>query len=220
MASVSCTTCNDNGWLKAKAGIIRCQCKAEEDALHLREILWRICDLPEGLRSLSLSEFDVTQRGNRKSRDAVVSFLNGSLGTPWLLIQGGFETGKTHLAACVVNGTIEQGKYALYRYVPKLLQRLKDSFGGNYAEEYSQLEEPDVLVLDDLGVEQWSDWAIETLTILFEHYYEERKQLVVMSNLDLGEWPARVGRIRRRLEDPERCTIIVNDAPRFRGGRQ
>ncbi|GEM_PF-4795670 len=181
-------------------------------------MLWRISELPEPLRDASLKAFDVRHRGNRIVRDAVVGFLSGSMTTPWLAIVGGFETGKSYLAGCVVRGSVEQGHYALYRYVPNMLRRIKEGFSnGTSAEEYRRLEEPEVLVLDDFGTEEWSPWVVETLSELFEHRYERDKRTFVTTNLSLEKWPEQIGRIKRRIEDSAKCTIVVNNAPRYRG---
>lgn len=212
----NCPVCKDNGWLLDGRNAIRCQCQAEADAERIKAVNWNISGLPEPLRQNSLKAYDVRLAGDRKARDAAAAFIAGTLPTPWLYLEGGFETGKTYLASCIVRGCIERGQYALYCYVPKMLQRLRDALnGGNYGEQYSLLEKPDVLILDDLGTEKWTDWAVEVLTVLFEDYYENRKRLVITSNVDIGLWPKEVGRIRRRIEDSDRCTALVNNSPRY-----
>lgn len=84
-----------------------------------------------------------------------------------LLFCGSYGIGKSHLAKSITDGVIEKGYSAIFISVPKLLSKFRSSY--NKESEISEgqmieaLNHTDVLVLDDLGAEKSSEWAIEKL---------------------------------------------------------
>lgn len=91
-----------------------------------------------------------------------------------LVFHGGYGIGKSHLAKSITDKIMEKecdetgGKYsAIYISVPKLLRKIRSTYnqGSDVTEEQilNVLETTDLLVLDDLGAENNSDWTEERL---------------------------------------------------------
>jgi DNA replication protein DnaC len=121
--------------------------------------------------------------------------------TGWLLLEGGYGTGKTHLAAAIANARLQQGESVLFKTAPDLLDYLKQSFspasGVNYDEAFEQMRKAPLLVLD-LGAEKQSEWAAEKLYQLFNDRYHLSLPTVITTNRN----PAQLeGRLRSRLLD-------------------
>jgi DNA replication protein DnaC len=101
-----------------------------------------------------------------------------------LVLAGDVGTGKTHLAAAVVVNAKLSGRSALFWSVPSLLAALR-SFGadGKYKRTLSAACRCDVLVLDDLGVENVTDWAGEQLYIIVNERYANSRQTIITTNI-------------------------------------
>ena len=134
----------------------------------------------------------------------------------WLVIQGGFGCGKTHLAAAIANFAVAMGVPTLFLTVPDLLDALRfsyDSADTTFEERFDEIRNAQLLVLDDFGTQNATAWAQEKLFQIINYRYINRMPLVVTTNLDMDEIEAR---IRSRLADPELVGLIRIAAPDFR----
>jgi DNA replication protein DnaC len=120
----------------------------------------------------------------------------------WLLLQGGYGTGKTHLALAIANRRLEQSEPVLFITVPDLLDHLRSAFGPSsevgYDERFEQLRTAPLLILDDLGAESQTPWALEKLYQLISHRHAAKLPTVVTTNRDPETLDPR---IRSRLTD-------------------
>ena len=134
----------------------------------------------------------------------------------WLLFSGGFGCGKTHLAAAIANYAVGMGVPTLFLTVPDLLDTLRfsyDSEDTSFEERFEQIRSASLLVLDDFGTQNATEWAQEKLFQIINFRYINRLPLVVTTNLALDQLEAR---IRSRLQDPELVSIVRMQAPDFR----
>jgi DNA replication protein DnaC len=139
------------------------------------------------------------------------SALNG-----WLLLQGGYGSGKTHLAAAIANFAVGMGVPTLFLTVPDLLDTLRfayDSIDTTFEERFEQIRNAELLVLDDFGTQNATGWAQEKLFQIINYRYINKLSLVVTTNLALDEIEAR---IRSRLQDPELVTAVRISSPDYR----
>jgi DNA replication protein DnaC len=134
----------------------------------------------------------------------------------WLLLEGGYGTGKTHLAAAVGNARVEHGDVVLFITSPDLLDHLRgsyDSQGESYDETFERIKTCDLLILDDLGAENPSAWAREKLFQLLNYRYIYARPTVITTNNPLEQLDPR---IRSRLLDETRTHRCRLTAPDFR----
>ncbi len=139
----------------------------------------------------------------------------GSL-TGWMLLQGGFGCGKTHLAAAIANFVVGMGVPTLFLTVPDLLDTLRfsyDSEDTTFEQRFDEIRNAPLLVLDDFGTQNATAWAQEKLFQIVNYRYINKLPLVVTTNLDLDEIEAR---IRSRLADPELVSSVRIVAPDYR----
>lgn len=139
----------------------------------------------------------------------------------WLLLEGSYGCGKTHLAAAVGHQRLLQGDTVLFITTPDLLDHLRSTFSPRsettYDELFDRVRETDLLILDDLGVENPSEWAKEKLFQLINHRYSRRMSTIVTTNSDIDGLDPR---LRSRLLDIEITHIIKIVAPDYRSRRQ
>ena len=135
----------------------------------------------------------------------------------WLLLIGGYGCGKTHLAAAIANQALERGITPLFVTVPDLLDHLRATFAPNslegYSERFQRVRNARLLILDDLGTENASPWALEKLFQLLNYRYMNRLPTVITTNQELEHIHPR---LRSRLADPELVEIVTILAPDYR----
>lgn len=132
-------------------------------------------------------------------------------------------TGKTFLTAIIAQEYLKRGRSVIFSDVPYLLNKMRASFSEksevDIDEMMKTLEEADVLVLDDIGTEVSTEWAVERLFLIINSRYLEGKQTLVTSNYSLSELAERLNapkggkggvtgnRIASRLR--EMCSLAV-----------
>lgn len=141
-----------------------------------------------------------------------------------LVLAGTRGTGKTHLAAAMVNEQLASGKVALFVSAPELWDDLRESTNsGKGFETMGAVKSVDFLVIDDLGIERGTDWVGERLYMIIDKRYKEKLQTVITTNAmtpsELAELLGERGdRIVSRLREMGRwCTIRGKD---YRGRRR
>ncbi len=135
----------------------------------------------------------------------------------WLLLEGPFGCGKTHLAAAVGHARLRRGEAVLFVTVPDLLDHLRSTYGPSsevgYDELFDRVRSIKLLILDDLGAENSSPWAQEKLFQLFNHRYTRRLPTVITTNVDLSGLDPR---LHSRLLDSSLVHRAKITAPDYR----
>lgn len=107
-----------------------------------------------------------------------------------LYIEGTNGTGKTHLAAAIALQLIHEGVPVICKTSSDLLLDVKKSFDGGGVRESDVLDiykRVDLLIIDDLGKEQCSDWSMSTLYSILNDRYEDMKPTIVTTNYNADD---------------------------------
>jgi DNA replication protein DnaC len=137
----------------------------------------------------------------------------------WLVLLGRYGCGKTHLAAAIANEVIDRGQGVLFVVVPDLLDHLRATYSPSspvsYDERFEEVRNAPLLILDDLGTQSSTSWALEKLFQIFNYRYNGRLPTVITSNQSLDEIDPR---IRSRMVDPDLSDIVIIQSLDFRAG--
>ena len=69
---------------------------------------------------------------------------------------------------------------------PTILNRMTGLFGSEHADFLASLNAYDLLILDDLGAERGTEYALEQVFAVIDARYRSRKPLIVTTNLTLN----------------------------------
>lgn len=199
-----------------------CECRQSQVNLQARERLFALSQLNE-LSHLTFDNFQTRGRVGLWPQQAesleqaynhaqqYAASLKG-----WLLFQGGYGCGKTHLAAAIANYAVSLGVPTLFITVPDMLDSLRFAYNSSettFEQRFDEIRQAEFLVLDDFGTQNATDWAEEKLFQIVNYRYINRLPMVITTNLldqDIGE------RINSRLNDPELVTRVKILAPDYR----
>jgi DNA replication protein DnaC len=202
-----------------------CVCRSGEVAKNARQRLYEMSNL-DRLSHLTLENFSTS--GNPKAEfiapqevaslheavNASEEFANRLQG--WLLLEGAYGCGKTHLAAAIANAAVHRGIPTLFITVPDLLDSLRFAFGNpetTFEARFEEIRNADLLVMDDFGTQNATAWAQEKLFQIINYRYINKLPTVITTNLILDEIESR---IRSRLQDADFVQHIRISAPDYR----
>lgn len=99
-----------------------------------------------------------------------------------LIIYGNIGYEKTYFGACIANKMIENNKIVLMEKSSSIIDKIKESFNKDGLSETQIIElysNVDMLIIDDLGNENLSKWALEKLYKIISNRYDNELPIVI-----------------------------------------
>ena len=167
--------------------------------------------IPERFHERTLETFVVENTGQRRALDFALDYTADmektlKAGRSAVFI-GKPGTGKTHLAIGIGRKAMELQKAdVLFITVMRAIRSIKDTWAKGSEQSESQaiaaLVAPDLLILDEVGVQYGSDFEKNMLFDVLNDRYEKRRPTIFLSNLDKTEVTAYLGeRVMDRLRE-------------------
>lgn len=103
-----------------------------------------------------------------------------------LLFYGGVGTGKTYAAACIANYLLERRRPVVMTSFVKLLESMQ-GFREDDSVLLTRLNRAKLLIIDDLGAERSTDFALEKVYNIVDGRYRARLPIILTTNLSMEE---------------------------------
>jgi DNA replication protein DnaC len=186
--AASCPLCGGSGWKDVISGedrrVTRCDCFLETQAKHLLES----ADIPVRYFDCDFSTYQTNVNdGLATARIKVETWAaQYPLDSNGLLLIGPSGVGKTHLAVAALKHLASKGFHCLFCDYRELLKQIQNSY--NPSVQATELEllrpvfETEVVLLDDLGAVKPSEWVWDTVSIILNTRYNEKRTTLITSN--------------------------------------
>ncbi len=222
-----CPLCDDTGWKPAgdnSGRVVRCDCWRE----NLGRQRLDSANIPKRYQHCTLHNFtaynESLDRAVAQAKRVADAFPDVTRG---LFLEGQPGVGKTHLAVAVLKQAIQTtGARGLFYDTRDLLRVIRSTYDPSTRTTELEILRPvmtaELLVLDDLGAEKTSEWVDETMNLIVNTRYNERRLTIFTSNYpdipddtDPQSLLFRIGaRMRSRLH--EMCEFVILDAADYR----
>lgn len=198
---------------KKMAMPIMCKCKKEEEQRYEQgkseakrieriDYLKRTSMIDERYKSSSFDDIEETPDNRRPLKICkryVEKFDELFERNQGLLLYGDKGTGKTLFSCCIANELLNRGTSVLEASVPKLIRSMESTAGER--KYYDKASSARLLILDDLGAERDTSYALETVYNIVDSRYVSNKPMIVTTNLSLEQM---------KKEQNEKCGRIYD----------
>lgn len=182
--------------------IFPCLCKCESEALEMAEHkrkheddMRRIQSLKSNsliesrFKDVKLSSFIKTNESQKLYfiiKKYVDDFNEMYKKNQGLIFWGPVGTGKSYAAACIANELLEKMNTVIMTSFVKILQDIQ-KVQMNEAEYMTKLNDVKLLIIDDLGTERNTDYALEKVYNIVDSRYRSGKPLILTTNMSISE---------------------------------
>ncbi|MCS4310235.1 DNA replication protein DnaC [Pseudomonas sp. BIGb0381] len=197
--------------------------RSKASGIHRERVLnERLLDagIPARFTACTLSNWSADAPAKAQALAACGGFVeafeeNFAVGRSAMLL-GTVGTGKTHLGTAMLQAVIRQhalaGLVGLYATAGSIIRDVKATFGNRgrtEADVYADLIRPDLLVIDEVGVQHGTDFERQVLFEVINGRYEKIKPTIVVSNLGVTELRQYLGdRAVDRLRDKSGIVVV------------
>lgn len=186
---------------KPKKVPVMCKCRAEEEKMK-KEQMQKEEEMRSIQRAKISSMMDDTFRtacfanyqirnGNERhlkvAKKYCIEFSKMYERNQGLLFWGTVGIGKSYTAACIANYLLEANTSVVMTSFVRILQEMQ-GFDREREETFTnKLNSVKLLIIDDLGAERSTDYALEKVYGIIDNRYRAKKPLILTTNLTLQQ---------------------------------
>lgn len=178
---------------------VACMCKCEQDkqrsedeARKREEARKRIEDMRG--RGLADAQYRQCTFALDDSKESKASMFCRAYVSDWewvqennagVMLYGDVGGGKTFLASCIANALIDQGVYVMMTSITRLTAAMQENYSENRARILREVASVPLLILDDVGAERNTPYALEQAYEIVNARYKAKRPLIVTTNLTM-----------------------------------
>ena len=174
--------------------------------------------IPERFKDRTLESYVAKTSGQKKAlafaKEYAENFDQVLKNGRSAIFTGKVGTGKTHLAVGIALSIMQQQRSALFVTVQRLIRRIKDSWRTKEETEsdvVNAFASPDLLILDEVGVQFGSEFEKQQLFDVLNERYEKLKPSILLSNIPSEQLSDYLGeRVMDRLRENGGALIGFN----------
>lgn len=205
-----CSLCGGSGWRPVEKeglrAVERCECRRPDENWWMDRAM-----IPARHRQCDFTHFDALNDSLKKAKIIARGFADNYPSVrEGLLLLGDPGVGKTHLAVAILKQLMfQKGIDALFCSYQDLFHRIRESYDPDSRSSESEVLGPvlntELLLIDDLGANRYTEWSEDTITYVLNHRYNEKKATILTSNLpDISESaPEQQARAKSGAEPPQ-----------------
>lgn len=195
-----CKKCNDKGYFDINGKTVRCSCMKSALVTCACAELNRYAPLSlSTFESFDLEYYDKSINPEVKTspyehmskifRHCQNYADNFSKNSESILMSGKTGLGKTHLSLAIANEVIKKGYGVVYASAPQIISKLEKEYFSSDKDDslFSMLVDCDLLIIDDLGTEFYSQFAVSQFYNLFNSRMLSNKPIIINTNLTITE---------------------------------
>lgn len=188
-----CPRCKDTGYV----GTEKCNCYKQK----LVQLYYKNSGLSDTIKEENFKNFNINYYNSHRMGDEKFSprknmeilldkILNDYLPNfedhnDNLLFYGTSGTGKTFLSNCIAKELLDRGNLVVYRTSDELIKDLREIRFENNDFLEDLLINCDLLIIDDLGAEQITDFTVTEFFTLINKKILKKKKMLISTNLSL-----------------------------------
>lgn len=191
-----CPKCKDTGFIGQK----QCSCYKQK----LIKIFYKNSNLINMLKENNFSNFNIEYfsiektedegKNPRKNMQKILMHMrnyikNFNTTNDNFLFYGSSGTGKTFLSHCIAKYLLSRGFLVIYKTSKELFENLKEIRFENNKDLEELLMDCDLLIIDDLGTEQITDFSKTELFNLLNAKLLNKNKMIISTNYSLEELP-------------------------------
>ncbi len=200
-----CSTCGGSGLVMRGSVAVQCSCVRDKK----QKSNYAKAGLTPLMHSFTFDKFDFRYYAADKTDEvkgisyaqtakitfqAAKNFTKNFIHNPHqegLLFSGPVGSGKTFLACCIANALLQQGIQVLFVVVPDWLDQIRASYDANTELNEQNLlsaaREVPVLILDDLGVHNYTEWTKNKLYSIINYRLNYQLPTIITTNLSVAQ---------------------------------
>lgn len=148
-------------------------------------------EVSKTVRNAKMSEIYTDDKNRMELIKWVTKFIKdyrAGKTTKGLYLSGNFGSGKSYIVSAMLNELVKDGYTCAMIYYPEFLRILKASFNSDFEEQFEYARKSDLLLLDDIGAENITDWSRdEILGPILQYRMDNNLATFFTSNLSIEE---------------------------------
>ncbi len=180
--------CDGSGMVYDEASNTAYDCRCRRQIIAQRKARSLSAVIPRRYQDAGFDRYPVTEidpaivAATRRFADRIDERLDAGRG---LWFMGPVGTGKTTLAMLVSKAALESGRSVAVYSLPRLLNEIRDTHRPerSHLDLLDRLTAVDLLHVDDVGAERTTDWVLEELYSIVNARYEEKRSMVITTNI-------------------------------------
>ncbi len=180
--------CDGSGMIYDEASNTAYNCRCRRQIIALRKARSLSAVIPRRYHDVAFDRYPVTEidtavvAATRRFAARIDEHLDAGRG---LWFMGPVGTGKTTLAMLVSKAALEAGRSVAIYSLPRLLNEIRDTHRAerSHVDLLDRLTAVDLLHVDDVGAERTTDWVLEELYSIVNARYEDKRSMVITTNI-------------------------------------